>query len=85
MLCNVGVHYSDYIPLNLFPLTPAASVSQSDTAITVMESNGSVSVCAEINNLPAGGLECDVVVTFAFSPGSAKAGMLTCSVFNLLK
>ena len=85
MLCNVGVHYSDYIPLNLFPLTPAASVSQSDMAITVMESNGSVSVCAEINNLPAEGVECDVVVMFSDSPTSPKAGMLICSEFNLLK
>ena len=85
MLCNAGVHYSDTIPLNLFPLTTAASVSLSDTAIMVSEDDGSVLVCAEINNLPAGGLECDVVVTFAFSPGSAKAGILICSVFNLLK
>ena len=85
MLCNVGVHYSDTIPLNLFPLTPAASVSLSDTAIMVSEDDGSVLVCAEINNLPAGGLECDVVVTFAFSPGLAKTGMFTCSEFNVLK
>ena len=85
MLCNAGVHYSDTIPLNLFPLTPAASVSLSDTAIMVSEDDGSVLVCAEINNLPAGGLECDVVVGFVFSPGSAKAGMFTCSEFNLLK
>ena len=54
-------------------------MSQSDTSIMVMEGDGSVSVCAEINDLPAEGLECDVVVMFAFSPGSAKAGMLTCS------
>ena len=44
-----------------------------------MEGDGSVSVCAEINALPAEGLECDVVVMFAFSPGSAKAGMFICS------
>ena len=50
-----------------------------------MEDDGSVSVCAEINDLPAEGLECDVVVVFAFSPGSAKAGMFTCSGFNFLK
>ena len=84
LLCNVGVHYSDFIPLNLFPLTTAASVSQSDTAIMVSEDDGSVLVCAEIIDLPAGGLECDVVVGFAFSPG-LKAGMFHCSVFNLLK
>ena len=72
------------LPLNLFLLTPAASVSQSDTAIMVSEDDGSVLVCTEINNLPAGGLECDVVVGFALSPG-LKAGMFTCSVFNLLK
>ena len=81
----VGVHYSDFIPLNLFPLTTAASVSQSDTVIMVSEDGGSVFVCAEIYNLPAEGLECGVVVMFAFSPGSAKAGMLTCSeCFDML-
>ena len=80
----IDVHYSDTIPLNLFPLTTAASVSQSATTITVMEGDGSVSVCAEINDLPAEGLECDVVVMFSFSPG-AKAGMFTCSVLNVLK
>ena len=51
----------------------------------VSEDDGSVLVCAEINNLPAGGLECDVVVGFALSPGSAKAGMFHCSEFSLLK
>ena len=50
----------------------------------VSEDNGSVLVCAEINNLPAGGLECDVMVGFASSPG-LKAGMFICSEFNLLK
>ena len=64
--------------MNLFPLTTAASISQSDMAIMVSEDDGSVFVCAEIYNLPAEGLECGVVVMFAFRPGSAKAGMLTC-------
>ena len=43
------------------------------TTYGVSERDGFVEVCAEINDLPSGGLDCDVVVRIASLDGE-KAG-----------
>ena len=46
------------------------------TFYNVDEGDGSVTVCAEISDIPTGGLECDVVVSLVASPG-LKSGECT--------
>ena len=54
----------------------AADVAFNQAQYSVQESESSLMVCAEISGVPAGGLECDVVVTFVLISNSTKAGML---------
>ena len=54
----------------------AADVAFNQALYSVQEIESSVMVCAEISGVPAGGLECDVVVTFILISNSTKAGML---------
>ena len=54
----------------------AADVAFDEGQYSVQENESSVMVCAEISGVPAGGLECDVVVTFVLISNSTKAGML---------
>ena len=54
----------------------AADVAFDEGQYNVQENESSVMVCAEISGVPAGGLECDVVVTFVLISNSTKAGML---------
>ena len=46
------------------------------TFYNVDEGDGSVTVCAEISDIPTGGLECDVVISLVASPG-LKSGECT--------
>ena len=47
----------------------AAQVQMSAEEYYVREGDGSVVVCAEITMLPAGGLECEITVSFMPMPG----------------
>ena len=51
-----------------------ATVAFQELHYFVNEGDGSVTVCAEISNIPMEGLECDVVVNFVPTDG-VKAGM----------
>ena len=57
--------------------TIAADVAFDEGQYSVQESESSVMVCAEISGVPAGGLECDIVVTFMVISNSTKAGTLS--------
>ena len=52
---------------------PDATVMWESPSFSVGEAAGSVSVCAEISGVPAGGLEFEVVVSITTSDGT-KAG-----------
>ena len=54
----------------------AADVAFNQAQYSVQESESSVMVCAKISGVPAGGLECDVVVIFVVISNSTKAGRL---------
>ena len=57
--------------------TIAADVAFNQGQYNVQENESSVTVCAEISGVPAGGLECDIVVTFMVISNSTKAGTLS--------
>ena len=57
--------------------TIAADVAFNQGQYNVQENESSVMVCAEISGVPAGGLECDIVVTFMVISNSTKAGTLS--------
>ena len=51
-----------------------ATVAFLESVYSVNEGDGSVTMCTEINDIPMGGLECDVVVNLVPTKG-VKAGM----------
>ena len=54
-----------------FPAGPASVTLQSLSSDTCSEDDEYFEVCVEINDLPAGGLGCDVMVTVSVNDGSA--------------
>ena len=45
-----------------------------EPTIIVMENDSTVAVCAEIVNVPSGGVECDIILPLTFTDG-IDAGM----------
>ena len=58
-----------------------ATVSLENAAYTTLENSSPVPVCAVISNVPADGLECDVVATLILIDGD-KAGMFLLVVLS---
>ena len=58
------------ITVYIYFTPPVAAVEMSEPNYSVGEGDSSVEVCVELTSLPAGGLECEIVVVLDVSAGT---------------